>query len=102
MAQDRLRGRKARAAGDEEQRPRAGAIDELPDGTFDTQQCSDLQRIEELFGEAAARHMARVQLDEPGIVRGTGDGKTSPATVLEEHVKILPRLKVQRFNRGQP
>src|SRR6202042_1676798 len=82
MAQHRLQRCEPRAAGDEQQRFRAGSIDELADGALDAQQGARTQLLEEPLGEAAARYVARVQLDEISRVRWTCDGKASAATVL--------------------
>ena len=73
MTQHRLQWCEPGAAGDEYERRGTRPIDELADGALNAQQRSGAQLLEEPLCEAAAWHIARVQLDEFGVVRGAGD-----------------------------
>ena len=54
-----------------------------------------------MLRESSARDPADVQLDEPGVVRRTGDGEAAPSSTGQEDVHVLAGEELERLEARQ-
>ena len=88
--------REAGTAGHEQHRPRRVlAQHEGPEGGADAQDRLLPHLREDVVGEAPARNMPQVQLDQLVVVRGVGDRERPGAAVGEQELQILARQELQ-------
>jgi hypothetical protein len=68
---------------------------------FEFEHVAFAHALEDLGGEAPARHQAHMQFDRPARARGVGEGEGAPGVVFEHDVDVLPGLEGERFARRQ-
>src|SRR5687768_5112341 len=88
--QDRLDRREAGAASDEHDRLRAVlAQEEAAERTLQAKDVALLHLAEHVVGEAAAGHLADVQLDQLVGVRRVRHREAAPLAALQQEVDVL-------------
>src|SRR5262249_39250520 len=105
----RLDRREARAAGDEYDRL-VGVLAQIEHAvrTFEAQDLSALEVVEELGAEVSPRHVADVQLEQRIVFGRSRQRETAPTAVLEQQIDVLAgeilqplvRRKLERDDRN--
>jgi len=96
-----LHWRKSGGAGDEDDRAVRFAQHKVAERPLEADRVAHLHRLENMGGEAPARHQADLQLDIFGIVRRAGEGEGASLTVLEDDVDVLAGGKGDVLSCGQ-
>src|SRR6266511_2292794 len=99
---DRLDRRKARAAGDQDDRL-VGLLAQIerPQRPFEAQDFAALEFVEELTAEQATRYVAHMQFEQRVVFGRGSKRKAPPPAVLEQEVDVLPGEILQALVRRQ-